>query len=558
MTAATLDPQMTTRLDYEPPGPGAWSADVDHQSSPRGLLMQELFAPNFEAGMRACFVRYGMPLDRLEGRHVHGWFFMRPVPAGVPDTGKAPPPTAVLKVLVRLAPELRRRRRTAAATLADARWLVDAREWADERASWIARTEQLLAVDLDALDDAALTEQVRLALAISGQMLHRHFSLVGISVAVGRLIVAGRRWGLAPTDVVALLRGSSPSSSASRTPLVELAALTAGRSDLRTVADLRSVSPRADQLVDHYLSQYGWRPLAYDVEASTLAEHPDLLVDLVRSQAERVQQSMSDDPVDSGRGRVAAAARPEFDRLVGEARECYSWLDDNSGVAAWTIGVLRRVVLEVGSRAHGRAVLTRADDVFNLTSDELLVLAAGGSPVGAEVLADRRRERTMAAQQPPPPVIGGAPVPPPDPSVFPDALAEIAGAVVAYLGEKFTAAPDTARPALTGVLTVDGQQPVTGLPVVGGTVDGRIIVSHDPADALERIEPGDILVCTYTTPAHNAIFPMLGGVLTQFGGPLGHTAVMAREFGIPAVVDAGSLPLHLDGHHGRLAVDLPS
>jgi pyruvate,water dikinase len=107
------------------------------------------------------------------------------------------------------------------------------------------------------------------------------------------------------------------------------------------------------------------------------------------------------------------------------------------------------------------------------------------------------------------------------------------------------------------VLTVDGPHRVTGLPVVGGTVDGRIIVSHDPADALERIEPGDILVCTYTTPAHNAIFPMLGGVLTQFGGPLGHTAVMAREFGIPAVVDAGSLPLHLDGRHGRLAVDLP-
>ena len=127
-----------------------------------------------------------------------------------------------------------------------------------------------------------------------------------------------------------------------------------------------------------------------------------------------------------------------------------------------------------------------------------------------------------------------------------------------YLGQKFTAAPDALRPALTGVLTVDGQQPVAGLPVVAGTVVGRIIVSHDPADAIERIEPGDILVCPYTTAAHNAIFPMLGGVLTQFGGPLGHTAVMAREFDIPAVVDAGSLPLHLDGRHGRLAVDIPS
>ena len=75
---------------------------------------------------------------------------------------------------------------------------------------------------------------------------------------------------------------------------------------------------------------------------------------------------------------------------------------------------------------------------------------------------------------------------------------------------------------------------------------------HDAADAVTRIEPGDILVCPYTAAAHNAIFPMLAGVVTQFGGPLGHTAVLAREFGIPAVVGARSLPLHLDGLHGTL------
>ncbi len=45
-------------------------------------------------------------------------------------------------------------------------------------------------------------------------------------------------------------------------------------------------------------------------------------------------------------------------------------------------------------------------------------------------------------------------------------------------------------------------------------------------------------------------------MVTQFGGPLGHTAVMAREFDIPAAVGAGTLPLHLDGRHGELAVDL--
>ena len=478
------------------------------------------------------------------------------MPAGAPDTGKAPPPAPVLKVLARLAPELRRRRRAAAETIADARWLADAREWAVEREGWIARTEELLSIDLASIDDAELAEQVRLALATTGDMIQRHFSLVGASVAVGRLIVAGQRWGLTPGDIVPALRGSSPSSSASRAPLAELAALTSDRTDLRTADDLRTVSPRATELIDRYLASYGWRPLSADVEAPTLAEFPDRLVDLVRSQAVAARDVGLHDPFDDLRDGVPVADRPEFDRLVDEARECYASLDDNSGILASTIGVARRVVLEVGRRAFSHDTLTRPDDVFNLTPAELLTLAAGGSSVAAPVMDERRQLRRLATQQPPPPVIGGPMVPPPDPSVFPGALGELAAAVTAYLDLKFTAHPDVPRTEPTGSLNVDGQPPVGGIAVVAGAVVGRIVVSSEPADALERIEPGDILVCPYTTAAHNAIFPMLGGVVTQFGGPLGHTTVMAHEFDIPAVVDTGSLPLHLDGRHGELVAHL--
>jgi phosphohistidine swiveling domain-containing protein len=559
MTTATLESAMTetpVRLTYEAPGPGVWSRDVDHQSAPRGVLMQELFAPNFAAGFSECFSRYGMPLDRLEGAHVHGWWFFRAVPAGVPDTGKAPPPAPVLKVLVRLAPELRRRRRVAAAAIADALWLADARRWAEERTEWTSRTEELLSVDLASIDDEALAEQVRLALALSGGMIRRHFSLVGPSVAVGRLISAAPRLGLSADEIVPALRGSSPSSAASRGPLVELAALTAGRHDVRTAEQLRAVSPRASALVDQYLSGFGWRPLAADIEAPTLAELPDRLVDLVRSQAAVAAPTLRTDRFGVLRERVPHADRAEFDTLVDEARECYASLDDNSGIVASTFGVVRRVVLEVGRRAELRGALIRRDDAFNHTSAELLALAVGDSPVTALELDERREQRIHAAQEPPPHAIGGVPQPPPDPSIFPGALGELATAVGIYLDLKFSAHPDAPRPAMTGTLTVAGQGIVGGVSVVAGTVAGRIVVSMDPSDALERIEPGDILVCPYTTAAHNSIFPMLGGVLTQFGGPLGHTAVMAREFNIPAVVGAGSLPLHLDGRHGELFAEL--
>ena len=395
-----------------------------------------------------------------------------------------------------------------------------------------------------------------LALTISGDMIRRHFSLVGVSVAVGRLIAAGQRWGLTPGDIVPALQGSSPSSSASRAPLAELSALVADRHACAPPTICAPCRERAAQLVDGYLASYGWRPLAADVEAPTLAEHPDRLVDLVRSQSAATGRATRPDLFDELRNRVPASDRSEFDRLVDDARECYASLDDNSGITASTIGVLRRVVLEVGRRAQLRAALDRIDDVFNLTPAEVQVLAGGGSPVDAAALTERRRERIAAAHEPPPPVIGGPIVPPPDPSVFPGALGELAAAVGAYLGLKFTPAPDAERPALIGCLTVDGHPPVLAVPVVAGIVSGRIVVSNDPADALDRIEPGDILVCPYTTAAHNSIFPMLGGVVTQFGGPLGHTAVMAREFDIPAAVGAGTLPLHLDGRHGELAVDL--
>ena len=519
--------------------------------------MQELFEPNYGTGFRDCFTRYGMPLETIEGRHVNGWFYFRVVPAGAPDTGKAPPPAAVLKVLARVVPELRRRRRTAEVSMAEVRWLADTRAWAGERGEWIARTDDLLSVDLSAIDDGALVAQVEAALTLSGEMIRRHFSLVGISVAVGRLIVAGQRWGFGPADIVPALRGNSPASSASRAPLVELAALAAEREDVRTVDDLRSLSPRASRLVDGYLSSFGWRPLATDVEAITLAEQPDRLVDLVRAQAarhaERHTRRRLRRPPPAGTGRRSRRVRPprrRGPRVLRRARRQFRHrrLDVRGGApdaarggpastGPWCPHPLRRRVQPDTIRA-ARARRRRFAGVGAVAGR-----APGpAGPCGARPAAGGDRWRPRRASR----SVG-----------VPGALGELAAAVGAYLDQKFTARPDAAAPTeRAGALTVDGHASVVGVPVVAGAVVGRIVVSRDPADALERIEPGDILVCPYTTAAHNAIFPMLGGVLTQFGGPLGHTAVMAREFDIPAVVGTGSLPLHLDGQHGRLAACL--
>ena len=73
-----------------------------------------------------------------------------------------------------------------------------------------------------------------------------------------------------------------------------------------------------------------------------------------------------------------------------------------------------------------------------------------------------------------------------------------------------------------------------GLPVSAGTVEGRARVIHDIAQA--DIEPGDILVTTYTDPSWTPLFLAIKGLVTEVGGLMTHGAVIAREYGLPAVV----------------------
>ena len=75
---------------------------------------------------------------------------------------------------------------------------------------------------------------------------------------------------------------------------------------------------------------------------------------------------------------------------------------------------------------------------------------------------------------------------------------------------------------------------LVGLPVSGGTIEGRARVVLDMADA--DLEPGDILVTAYTDPSWTPLFVAIAGMVTEVGGLMTHGAVIAREYGLPAVV----------------------
>ena len=73
---------------------------------------------------------------------------------------------------------------------------------------------------------------------------------------------------------------------------------------------------------------------------------------------------------------------------------------------------------------------------------------------------------------------------------------------------------------------------------------GVVRRADSPEAAIAQLEPGEILVVPFTTPAYNVVLPLAGAIVTAEGGPLSHAAVLARELDLPAIIGAsGALGL---------------
>jgi phosphohistidine swiveling domain-containing protein len=175
---------------------------------------------------------------------------------------------------------------------------------------------------------------------------------------------------------------------------------------------------------------------------------------------------------------------------------------------------LRLVALAIGRKLAEAGVLGDPEDVFYLRYNELRVLMADANAfVARATVSERRDERERQALIRPPDWIGTA---------TEEALA------FPYLTlwgfpEKFHRPP----PARVGE--------VHGLAGSPGVVEGeaRVVASLDEFD---QVRAGEILVCQMTNPAWVVLFTKIAGLVTDAGGVASHPAVVAREFGIPAVV----------------------
>jgi rifampicin phosphotransferase len=284
----------------------------------------------------------------------------------------------------------------------------------------------------------------------------------------------------------------------------------------------------AREAVDAFLAAYGMRCVGeIDITRPRWAEQPDALVPLIRSNIRNFEPGAHQRLFEEGRRQAEAKEQEVLARL----RE----LPDGAAKAVETKAMIDRVRTFIGYREYPKyhmvsryfvykqALLAETgplfadpSDAFFLSFDELEDVVRT-KHVDEALIRSRRADFESYRSLTPPRVLTSE-------------------------GEVITGRYGRADlPA--GALV--------GLPVSAGTVEGRARVVRDIGAA--DLAPGDILVTAYTDPSWTPVFVAVAGLITEVGGAMTHGAVIAREYGLPAVVGVeGATTLIRDGQRIRV------
>jgi pyruvate,water dikinase len=254
------------------------------------------------------------------------------------------------------------------------------------------------------------------------------------------------------------------------------------------------------RMVREYIAQGDQDP---DAELAALAETRERLVAEARQRLQNYPQQVRD----------------QFEFLLKAAQEAVVVSEDHGfWIDFRALHEFRRLVIAIGERLAADGVLAARDDIFYLTFDDLRGALAGRVPQDLESkIAAGKAEMEHYSTVTPPPAVGTPPPgPPPD------------NPVARAMGKFFGTPPQPSEEPnlLKGAAGSAG--------IARGTA--RVIRSLTEAS---RLKPGDILVAETTTPPWTPLFGTAAAVITDTGGILSHCAVVAREYGIPAVVGLG-------------------
>ena len=228
-------------------------------------------------------------------------------------------------------------------------------------------------------------------------------------------------------------------------------------------------------------------------------------------------------------------------------------LRDERGVFSdiWASGIMRRAVLAAGRRLEDRGLVHDAEHFIDAGFDEMCSLVTGTGGPSADELAQRFADRSSRTAKEAPAFLGPPPPPPPDPSGLPPGV----GACHARGRHRNRRVSSRARKR------AHEENMLRGLAASGGVYEGPARRVSGPVD-FDRIVEGDVLVTESTTEAFNILLPLLGAIVTDSGGLLSHSAIVAREYGIPGVVGtrtatdriADGTRVRVDGDAGEVTV----
>jgi rifampicin phosphotransferase len=271
--------------------------------------------------------------------------------------------------------------------------------------------------------------------------------------------------------------------------------------------------------LEYFLQTYGGRGLAeIDLGRPRWAEDPTPILETLKSYLLMEEPGMAPSAVFQRGAEAAQAAAQELESLVRHTRagalkaRAVRFLARRTrrlmGMREYPkffmvrlLWVIRRALLETGRELVESGDLEKADDLFFLGCEELAAFARRENRDWAGIITSRRLayERELRRRQ------------------IPRLLLSDGRAFYEGLG---------AQAATNGA--------VVGSPVSPGLAQGRVRVVLDPRQS--GLLPGEILVCPGTDPSWTPLFLAAAGLVMEVGGMMTHGAVVAREYGIPAVV----------------------
>jgi phosphohistidine swiveling domain-containing protein len=284
-----------------------------------------------------------------------------------------------------------------------------------------------------------------------------------------------------------------------------------------------------------HLDLFGHAVYNLDFASPVAADDPSALLETVKfylrgqgtdpHERQRLLTERRESLTEEMAARLGPRRRAAFLRLLRWAQDTAPIREDALADVGLAWPLLRRMLLELGQRLVVSGIIMEPGDVFWLRVQELrsaveFGLAAPGSGATAAIT---RAERPVRA----------------------DAVDE---RKMLWRGQAKAAAPQMLPESrwmerAFGSMMPAGSQHQSGDIIKGvGASAGRVSaparVLAGPQD-FGQMEPGDVLVARITTPAWTSLFAMASAVVTDVGGPLSHSSIVAREYGIPAVLGTG-------------------